>query len=349
MTQGFNVHTALKVPLLICSLLLFIGSLQLMQSGVSAIEPFVRDTLDVTNPVSALGFGWLLAYVLLSGSPAAAVAMGFLSDGTITSVEAFMMIAGSRLGAGMFVLLIGAFYVWRGQDVRSSLSIGILSLILTATIQLPAIVVGLLLLESGALDRIELRVGALDIIDSLFSPVVELAHELFPAVGVFVLGVLGLLLAFRLFDRGLPEPDLGERGFELLPTLVYRPVVMFLLGMIVTAITFSVAVSIGLLVPLSSRGLIRRENLIPYIMGCNVSTYLDTLIIAMLLGANEGLRVVVAAMLANIIVTILILSTIFRHFQASVDGAVAWSLAGGRQLAIVVALLVCVPILLLVL
>ena len=348
MTQGFSLHTALRVPILVSSLLLFVCSLQLMQSGIGAIEPFVRDTLNVSNPLNSLGFGWLLAYVLLSGSPAAAVAMTFLSDGSITSLEAFMMIAGSRLGAGMFVLLIGVFYVWRGQDARSSLSIGVLSLILTASIQLPALAVGYLLLESGMLDGIELRFDALDFIDTTFEPILDLAHEWLPDLGVFAVGVLALLAAFRLFDRGLPQPELGERGFDLLPTLLYRPMVMFLLGMVVTMITFSVAVSLGMLVPLSARGLIRRENLIPYIMGCNVSTYLDTLMIAMLLETNEGMRVVLAAMIANALVTIAILLTNFRLFQISVDGAVSWSLDRYWHLGIVILLLFGFPIVLLV-
>ncbi len=348
MKRRFSLQIALKILGLAASLLIFILSLKLIQSGVSAIEPFVRDTLSVTNPLNSLGFGWLLAYALLSGSPAAAIAMTFLDDGSITSLEAFTMIAGSRLGAGMFVLLIGGFYVWRGQEVRSSLSIGMLSLLLTASIQIPALAVGYILLESGVLDPIDFRFGMLNALDSLFNPVLELAQNLLPTLGVFFVGVLCLLLAFRLFDRSLPQPEIGDRGFDKLPTLLYRPLVMFLLGMLITMMTFSVAVSVGLLVPLSARGLIRRENLIPYIMGCNVSTYLDTLVIAMLLGTNEGMRVVLAAMLANAIVTTAILLIGFRPFQTGIDNSVSWSLESLKHVGIVIALLLGIPVILLV-
>ena len=67
--------------------------------------------------------------------------------------------------------------------------------------------------------------------------------------------------------------------------ILYRPVVTFLLGALVTLLTMSVSLSLSILVPLSMRGYVRRENVIPYVMGANITTFIDTLI-----GQSSGIH-----------------------------------------------------------
>jgi hypothetical protein len=61
-----------KVGLFLVSLFLFILALTLMKEGARDLTPLIRDRFAVTNAVSSLGFGWLFAYVIMSGSPVAA-------------------------------------------------------------------------------------------------------------------------------------------------------------------------------------------------------------------------------------------------------------------------------------
>ena len=58
--------------------------------------------------------------------------------------------------------------------------------------------------------------------------------------------------------------------------VAYRPWFMFAVGLGVTVLTLSVSVSLSLLVPLAARGYIRRENVVPYILGANITTFVDT-------------------------------------------------------------------------
>jgi len=60
----------------------------------------------------------------------------------------------------------------------------------------------------------------------------------------------------------LKESQVGQ-----VSRMVYKPMVMFALGAAITMVSMSVSVSLSILVPLSNRGIIRRENVIPYIMG----------------------------------------------------------------------------------
>lgn len=55
-----------------------------------------------------------------------------------------------------------------------------------------------------------------------------------------------------------------------------------------------IPIYVGLLLPLSARGYVRRENIIPYILGANISTLADTLIAGALLGDPRAMTVVLA-------------------------------------------------------
>src|SRR3990170_5742359 len=61
-----------KVGLFTFSLFLFILAITFMKEGARDLAPMVRNTFTVTNAANSLGFGWLFAYVVMSGSPVAA-------------------------------------------------------------------------------------------------------------------------------------------------------------------------------------------------------------------------------------------------------------------------------------
>ena len=105
-----------KVGIFVVSLFLFILAITLMKEGARGLAPLVRDSFAVDNPANSLGFGWLFAYVIMSGSPVAAAALTFYDAGIFNQLSAFTMITGSRLGASFIVLFIGFIYVLRGRN-----------------------------------------------------------------------------------------------------------------------------------------------------------------------------------------------------------------------------------------
>ena len=136
-------------------ILLFIFALEMMKSGAGGLTPLLRERLDIAHTADSLGLGWLMAYIVLSGSPVAAIAVAFLSVEALTQIQAFAMISGSRLGASLIVLLLGFVYTLRGHERWTVLSTGILSLLLTASVQLPALPVGIFILDQGWLNAID--------------------------------------------------------------------------------------------------------------------------------------------------------------------------------------------------
>jgi Na+/phosphate symporter len=337
-----------KVGTFLLALFLFILSIQLLKSGAKALAPFVREGLAVQNAFNALGFGWLFAYLVLSGSPVAATALTFLDAGAIDRLGAFAMIAGSRFGASFIVLALGFIYSMRGHERKGSLAMGLLSLIVTATVYMPALAVGYWLLQIGAFEWLRPAAGAglASAIDFLFDPLVAFAETILPRFAVFLLGFGVLWYSLNLIDGALPDMKLKESAFGGLARMLYRPIVTFALGLVITSLTMSVSVSLSVLVPLSARGYIRRENVIPYIMGANITTFIDTLVAALLLGNPQAFTVVVVEMVSVALVSLLILIFAYRLYERAVLRVVEMIGASRRNLALFLVLIFGVPILL---
>ncbi|MCC6190381.1 MAG: hypothetical protein IT318_15230 [Anaerolineales bacterium] len=334
-----------KIGLFALSLLLFILALQLLRSGARALVPFVREGLAVQNGANALGFGWLFAYVALSGSPVAATALTLFDAEALDALGAFAMITGSRLGAAFIVLAIGFVYTLRGHERQGSLAMGLLSFVITAAVHVPALGLGYWMLTSGAFDWLQPPAGQalVSILDGVFGPVVAFAEARLPHWAVFVIGFGVLWYSLSLIDHALPDMRLKQGAFSGMARLLYRPMVTFGLGLAITSVTMSVSVSLSMLVPLSVRGYIRRENVIPYIMGANITTFVDTLVAALLLNNPRAFTVVLVEMLSVALVSLAILLLAYAPYERAVLRAVQSIGKSRRSLAVFLALIVAVP------
>lgn len=337
-----------KIGLFAASLYLFILAITLMKEGAIGLAPLTR-TLAVSSPANSLGFGWLFAYTIMSGSPVAAAALTFFDAGVVDGLGAFAMITGSRLGASFIVLFIGFLYVLRGRNRATSLSMGLLSLTVTATTHLPGLLIGAWFLNDGLLDAVQLQSGALlaSITQRVVEPITNAAVALLPEWAVFLVGLGVVLFSFNLFDRCLPQSTLKESQVGWMSRLVYRPWVMFILGALVTLISMSVSVSLSILVPLSARGFVRRENVIPYIMGANITTFVDTLLAAVLLKNPPAFTIVLVEMVSIALISVVILALFYRLYERTILSFVSWVTARNRNLALFMAGIFLVPILLL--
>ena len=340
-----RVHLG-KIALFTISLFLFILAITLMKDGARGLAPLIQELLSVDSPANSLGFGWLSAYVIMSGSPIAAAALTFFDARVVNELGAFAMITGSRLGASFIVLSLGFLYVLRGRDRATSLSIGVLSLTVTDTIHAVGLPLGIAMLKSGTLDAVQLRSGALlhSILDVVIDPIARFLLALLPEWAVFLAGLGITLLSFSLFDRCLPQMAVKESHVGQVSRLVYRPAVMLALGALVTMVSMSVSLSLSILVPLSDRGFVRRENVIPYIMGANITTFVDTLLAAVLLNNPAAFTVVLVEIVSITVVSLAILFTFYRAYQKAMLNLVEWVTVRNRNLAAFMATILVVPI-----
>lgn len=334
-----------KIGLFGASIYLFILAITVMKSGARGITPVLSKLFAISSGANNLGFGWLFAYLIMSGSPVAAAALTFFDAGVIDELSAFTMITGSRLGASFIVIFIGFIYILRGRDRESSLCMGTLSLSVTASTYLPGLILGVFILSTGLFDGIQLSSGALltSVFDTIIEPVANLMDDILPHWAIFLLGIVIISTSFNLFDKCLPQMTLKESQVGWVSRLVYRPVVMLALGAFVTMISMSVSISLSLLVPLSHRGFVRRENVIPYIMGANITTFVDTLFAAVLLNNPAAFTIVLVEMVSVTIISIIILLMLFPTYQRLMLNFTSWVTAGTRNIVIFMIIILAIP------
>jgi hypothetical protein len=333
-----------KVAYGVAAIFLFILAIQLMKSGAKALAPDLKGTFPVDNAVSTLGLGWIGAYLVLSGSPVAAVALSLFAADALNELQAFTMLSGSRLGASFIVLLVGFLYSIKSTNKKESTGMGVLALSLTASVYLPGMLLGYGILKSGLISGVNWTASeqVSGLIDRIWGPLLDALKSNLPGWMLFPAGLAVLLVSFKLLDQVLPQID-SDRAAGGRAEWLKKPWPMFFLGCLVALLTLSVSVAITVMVPLAAKGYIDRREAMPYIMGANITTLADTLVAAMILGKPEGVQVVLAEAIAVSIITILYLIFAYRHLQRWIMALDEWVVSRPKRLLGFVGTLFVVP------
>ena len=309
---------------LVFALFLFVGALQLMKAGAVGFDLLEPGGTLVENAGSTFGLGWLGALLVLSGSPIAAVSLALVAAGEesvgsvqrFTEIQGYAMLTGSRLGAAFVVLVTATVYALRGGEGRrkAPVSTAVIALMTTALVYVPGFVVGLALLEWGPFRSAELSIpsGFGGLIDVVYGEAVERAKDL-PAWLVFLGGLVVLLLSFKVIDSVVPKLD--ERTAESRLPWLRQKWPMFGLGCAVALVVMSVSVALTILVPLVAKNYVRRDSIIPYIMGANITTLGDTLLAALALDSPGAIRITLASIAGTTVVSLILLTFFYEQVR----------------------------------
>jgi solute carrier family 34 (sodium-dependent phosphate cotransporter) len=237
----------------------------------------------------------------------------------------------------------------QGKKRDISLGVGLTSLLVTQTIYPAVLVGGFFFLSRGWLNHWQYtsQSNLNSFVDVFVTPIIDLLKSYLPTGILFPIGFLLMVGSLWLFDRAIPQLNLQKTDLGMINHLLYRPTVTFLLGAAITSLTMSVSVSLSLLVPLSVRGFVRRENIIPYIMGANITTFVDTLVAAALLSNPDGVTVVLVQMISVSIVCLVILFTSYRFYVRTIERIVRFIGKNRLHLFIYLLLIFGVPFILL--
>lgn len=341
----FLPGVALRAAAVIVSVWLFVLALQLIKEGADGLRP-VLDAVSVDGVAGHFGFGWFGAYVVMSGSPVAAVAMSLFAGGALSDLEAFAMINGTRMGASLIVLVVGFVSYVFGRRNPDGLYIGVVALLTAITLWGPAMPIGMLILDNGWLDGVQVESpGALtSIVGTISDPVVEPLVDALPRLLLFVAGVGALVLGFALFDRSLPSLERPGPRFEALSQALQQRYAMFGFGILVTLLTLSVSLSVTILVPLALKGYVRRDRVVPYVMGANIATWVDTLLAALLLDSPQGFEIVLTQMLAGSAVSLIVLVFLYGPYTRLILGAAHRVSSSRHSLVVFLAVLILAPL-----
>jgi sodium-dependent phosphate cotransporter len=336
-----------KLLLFLPAMYLFILAVQIMKAGAAAVGPQIQGQFPFANGISTLGFGWLGSYFVLSGSPVAATTVSLFGAGTLTKLQTFTMLSGSRLGASFIVLVAGFLYATRrnGSHRGDVLGIGIQAMTLSALVYLPGMMIGYGLLRAGWLDGVDWHSSpGLDaFLNRLWGPIVDPVGGAVPGWALLLIGLAVILISFWLLDHVLPAVSTDRTASKRTAWLRHKWT-MFALGCLVAALTLSVSVALTILVPLASRGLIRRDEAVPYILGANVMTLADTLIVAMLQPTEVAAQIVLALAIGVAIVSLAILAFWYQPVKRSLIRLDDYFVGSTRRMAIFVGILLVLPV-----
>ena len=338
-----SLHAARRLASIAFALALFVLSLQLMKRGATGLQP-ILNALTVHSSVNYLGFGWLSAYVLGSGSPVASVALTLYSRGVLSDTQTYFMISGGRLGASFIVLFVGFLYYVRGRREPDGLYIGAVALMTTAVVYSVAIPLGYVMLRSGVFDSV--RFGSPDVIKGVneaYKPAVDFFDSFLPLLGLFVVGVVAVVASLKLFDAALPSLESTDERVLRAVEFFHQKMTMFVLGIVMTVLTVSVAVSLTILVPLSMKGIVRRRNIIPYVMGAQIGTFVDKLFVSLLLDAPRAFTIIFSEMIAVLAVSLVILLFVFDPFRDVILAAASKATGTRRGFAVFLGAIFVIP------
>jgi hypothetical protein len=340
---------------LIAVLYVFVGALQILKTGAASGLTVLTGGFLFHNAGSTLGLGWIGAMLTLSGSTVAATALTLRAAGSISEIQGFTMVTGGRLGAAFVVLLVAVIYIMRkGEGERMKpLSTAVMALVITGVIYLPGAAIGLVLLHWGPFQHIHLAAPHQfgNLIDLLYGWLLNAIDGL-PALVNFFGGLILLIVSFKLVDALMPELSEEQLQGSRMNWLRHKwP--MFAMGIVAVVATMSVSVALTILVPLVAKGYVKREDLIPYIVGADLGTLVDKLIVAFIVGigvknhnlAESPVRIILAEIIGTATVGLFIMTFVYKPFRSAIWKFQRQMLKSKTRLAAFTGSLLLIPLL----
>jgi Na+/phosphate symporter len=197
-------------------------------------------------------------------------------------------------------------------------STAVMALCTTAMIYIPAAIIGFSLLRWNTFHSMNIHFGGQfsDLIDVVYGGILERV-ETWPAALVFLGGLGVLLVTFKLIDSVMPEMD-SEAMSESRLAWLRNKWPMFGLGCLVALVTMSVSVALTVLVPRVAKGYVKREDILPYVMGANITTLGDTMLAAFALNSPAAVRIVLAEVIATSILSMILLAFFYPQIRRGI-------------------------------
>ncbi len=89
LAQTVLVSRISRILLFLISISLLLVAIELTKSGATGAAELVERFLGIDGTLNALGFGWFASYLVMSGSPVAAISVAFLAVGALDQLLAY--------------------------------------------------------------------------------------------------------------------------------------------------------------------------------------------------------------------------------------------------------------------
>jgi len=311
----------LKLLTLFGLLYIFILSITLLGASFKLFGKDFAETIfqATSNPIVGLMIGLLTTSIIQSSSTTTSIIVGLVAasgsmagdDGTIalTFEAAVPMVMGANIGTSVTNIIVSLGSISRGDDFKRAFAGSLLhdffnvcSVIVLLPLQVYFNIIGGVALK---LEEIFSGFGGL----KFSSPLGAVTKPIANAVIHFTndTGWLSALIALVLLFIALRyivvvlKSMVLSRVEQFFQRFVFRtPILTLLLGIVLTAMVQSSSITTSLVVPLLGAGVLRMEQIYPYLLGANVGTTITAFLASFVTGSGEAVSVAFAHLMFNV-------------------------------------------------
>jgi sodium-dependent phosphate cotransporter len=303
------LRTVLSVLKLVAVLLLFFVSIELMGDSFKLMGKGVVDTLltMTTNPFVGLFIGVLTTSLVQSSSTVTTMTVTLVASGGLTIAGAIPIVMGANIGTSVTNTMVSLGHVTRKDEFSRAIAgatVHDFFNLLSVLILFPMEISFQLISRIAAVLTEGLQgVGGTKLLSplkELVDPVVDVIIHLFQSNGFMVLlaGLALLFLSLRFLVKILKGAVLS-RSEEYLHKYIFSSVTVSLLfGVLLTVLVQSSSITTSITVPLVAAGLLRVDQIFPFVLGANIGTTITSLLAALAFAAGGTLEGIAALKVA---------------------------------------------------
>jgi len=311
----------LRILLLIGLVYLFILSITLLGSAFKLFGKGFAETIfqATSNPILGLMIGLLTTSIIQSSSTTTSIIVGLVAAGQVGGPEAagaaltfqaaIPMVMGANIGTSVTNIIVSLGSISRGDEFKRAFGGSLLhdifnvcSVIVLLPLQIYFNLIGR---SAHALETVFSGFGGLKFSSPLGAVTKPVAHIIVELTGrsgwiSAIVALLLLFIALRYIVKVLKSMVLSkvERFFQ---RFIFRtPILSLLLGIGLTAMVQSSSITTSLIVPLLGAGVLRMEQVYPYLLGANVGTTITAFLASFVTGSGEAVSVAFAHFMFNV-------------------------------------------------
>ena len=311
-TMPFNRSTAIRIGLVVLSIMMFLFALDLMSDsfkhlGTNTVESII---LAASNPFIGLFIGLLITALIQSSSTSTSMIVTAVASGSITFVDAVPMVMGANIGTTITSTIISIGYIANREEFKRAISAGVAHdffNVLVVLLLFP------LELQYGLLSSISENISSWIIPDDTSVKTAPLSMQLLdlsPVTRVYT-GLIGnaifnlifsfvlLFAAIKIISRIISNRLIGASQEKLQDYIFKGTGKTFLWGTLVTIGVQSSSITTSVVVPFVAADKISLRRAMPFIIGANVGTTI-TAFIAVFFKSYSAVNIALAHLVFNL-------------------------------------------------
>jgi len=304
-----NLVSALS---LIFFLYLFFVSLQLMGDSLKLFgKDFSAALIETTtNPLVGLFIGILSTSIIQSSSSTTSIVVGMVAAGALNFENAIPIIMGANIGTSVTSFIAAFPQINRTNEFKRAFAaatvhdfFNLLSVMVIFPLQFFTNFLGEI---STDLAEVFANVGGLEFFNFVKVITKPVSTIIIDFIGndlawiTFVIALSFLFIALKYMVSSLKVLVVSKAKAWFDNYLFKTEFRAFTVGLFLTASVQSSSITVSLMVPMASAGILTLSQIFPYVLGANLGTTITAILAALITGSEAAIAVAFSHLLFNI-------------------------------------------------